>query len=85
MRYQILKQFIAVDNTDPWWASRNTWVQRLPVGNDTLDIYQTYERAEEAIEHKIELQNELDELGNDQVDKFGRTIKDRIYKIIEIE
>ena len=85
MRYQVLKQYIGIQETDPIDFQRGIWVEVLPEKGDRIDIYQTRERAEESIEHKIELQNEKDELGNDQIDKFGLKIKDRIYKIIEIE
>ena len=87
MRYQILKQYIAVQEDDPFWAQRNVWVEILPdtTPPDKIDIFQTLNTAELSVEQKVERQNEDDELGNDQVDKFGKKIKDRIYKIIEIE
>ena len=85
MLYQIVKQFIAVDDQDPSWATRNVWVAVLPELGDRLDVYQTYERAEEEVIHKIELNQQKDENGNDQRDKFGKKIKARRYKIIEIE
>lgn len=85
MRYQVLKQYIAIQENDPIDFQRGIWVEVLPEKGDRIDIFQNRERAEESIEHKIELQNEKDELGNDQIDKFGLKIKDRIYKIIEIE
>ena len=88
MRYQVLKQYTAVQDGDPIWAQINVWVAILPTDSpppDQENIFQTREQAELHIEQRTELQNEQDELGNDKVDTFGRTIKHRIYKIIEIE
>lgn len=87
MRYQIMKQYIAVQDNEPTNTKRDVWVAILPdtTPPDKENIYQFLDTAELAVEQKIERQNEQDELGNDQVDKFGLKIKARRYKIIEIE
>jgi len=84
MAYKILKQFIGTDEKDPWWASRNVWVAILPDGNDKEEIYDDLNKAETEITKKKNKDKEKDQDGKDKKDKFGKKIKNRKYKIIEI-
>ncbi len=85
MRYQILKQFIAVQDYEPKDTRRDIWVAILPDKKDKEDIYNTKIKAEKEVKDKKDKDKEKDEHGKDKKDKFGKKIKDRKYKIIEIE
>ena len=88
MAFQIIKQFIAVQDDDPIWAERNQFVKILPdggdVNNDKEDIYDTYDKADKDKKDKEDKDKEKKPDGKDKVDKYGKKIKDRKYIIIEI-
>lgn len=89
MRYQIMKQYIALQDGEPTDFQRNIWVAILPDGgdihNDKEDIYKTKIKAEKDKKDKKEKDKEKKPNGKDKKDKFGKKIKNRKYKIIEIK
>lgn len=84
MAFKIYKQFISTDASEPSWVKREVWVAVLPDGIDKEDIFDTLANAEIEVEAKKTKDKQKDAGNKDKVDKFGKSIKDRKYKIVEI-